>query len=58
VASIEASGGEAIAVGADVGDPDAITAMFADVSDRLGPVEILVNNAGITRDDLLLRMGI
>jgi 3-oxoacyl-[acyl-carrier protein] reductase len=56
VAAITGAGGEAIAVGADVADADAITAMFDEVSERLGPVEILVNNAGITADDLLLRM--
>ncbi len=57
VEAITASGGTAIAVQADVGDADAVSAMFADVEDRLGRVEVLVNNAGITRDDLLLRMG-
>jgi 3-oxoacyl-[acyl-carrier protein] reductase len=44
-------------VQADVGDTDAVSAMFKDVEERLGRVEVLVNNAGITRDDLLLRMG-
>lgn len=56
VATIVAAGGEAVAVGADVGDAEAIAAMFDEVAERLGPVEILVNNAGITADDLLLRM--
>jgi 3-oxoacyl-[acyl-carrier protein] reductase len=56
VAAIAAAGGEAIAVGADVSDPDAIAGMFDEVGERLGSVEILVNNAGITADDLLLRM--
>lgn len=58
VAAIESAGGTAIAVQADVGDPEAVATMFEDVNERLGPVEILVNNAGITRDDLLLRMGV
>ncbi len=55
-AAIAAAGGEAIVAQGDVGDPDAVAAMFATVEERLGPVEILVNNAGITADDLLLRM--
>lgn len=58
VASIAAAGGSAIAVEADVADPDAVAAVFEHVEEHLGRVEILVNNAGITRDDLLLRMGI
>ncbi len=57
VDAIIAAGGTAIAVQADVGDTDAVSAMFETVEDRLGKVEVLVNNAGITRDDLLLRMG-
>ena len=58
VAEIEAAGGEAVAVGADVADADAVTSLFETVSEALGPVEILVNNAGITRDDLLMRMSV
>lgn len=57
VAAIAAAGGEAVAVGADVGDGAAVDAMFATVEEAFGRVEILVNNAGITRDDLMLRMG-
>lgn len=56
VAAIRSRGGEAIAVAGDVGDGAAVTAMFSIVESALGPVEILVNNAGITADDLLLRM--
>jgi len=55
--AVEAVGGEAIVVRGDVGDPEAVTAMFEEVKDRLGPVEVLVNNAGVTRDGLLLRMS-
>lgn len=58
VAQITADGGEAMAVGADVADSDAVASMFETVTERFGPVEILVNNAGITRDGLLLRMSV
>ena len=56
VAAIEAAGSTAIAVKGDVGDQAAVDVLIAEVQERLGPVEILVNNAGITRDDLLMRM--
>lgn len=57
VSLIESRGGEAVAVQADVADTDQVAAMFERVSDALGPATILVNNAGITRDNLLLRMS-
>ncbi|GIU92899.1 MAG: beta-ketoacyl-ACP reductase [Acidimicrobiia bacterium] len=57
VAAIEKAGGRAVAVPGDVSDEDQVEAMFDQVQAELGPVEILVNNAGITRDGLLLRMG-
>jgi 3-oxoacyl-[acyl-carrier protein] reductase len=57
VAAIEGLGGTAMSVRADVGDADSVTAMLEKVTSGLGPVAILVNNAGITRDGLLLRMG-
>ena len=57
VERITSSGGTALAVSADVGDADAVSEMLSDVEERLGRVGILVNNAGITHDDLLLRMG-
>ncbi len=56
-AAVQASGGEAIVVGGDVGDEQQVAALFEEVEGSLGPVEILVNNAGVTRDGLLLRMG-
>lgn len=58
VADIEAAGGRASAFGADVSSEKEVTAMFGRVSENLGPVTILVNNAGITRDNLLLRMSV
>ena len=57
VAEITAGGGAACAVQADVGDEEAVRAMFADVEETLGQVTVLVNNAGITDDGLMLRMG-
>jgi 3-oxoacyl-[acyl-carrier protein] reductase len=44
---IEKAGGRAIAVGADVSQADAVAKMFARVTAELGPVNILINNAGI-----------
>lgn len=41
----------------DVTDPDAVEAAFAQVEEAHGPVEVLVANAGITRDTLVLRMS-
>ncbi|HEX9854613.1 MAG TPA: 3-oxoacyl-[acyl-carrier-protein] reductase [Acidimicrobiia bacterium] len=58
VKAIEATGSEAAAFQADVGDPDQVARMFEEVHERFGPVEVLVNNAGITRDTLLLRMDV
>ena len=57
VEAIQAAGGEAMAIGANVGTEDGVAALFAAVSESLGPVEILVNNAGMVRDNLLLRMS-
>jgi 3-oxoacyl-[acyl-carrier protein] reductase len=56
VSQIQAGGGDAVAVQADVSDPDAVTQMFTRVADELGDVSVLVNNAGITDDSLVLRM--
>jgi 3-oxoacyl-[acyl-carrier protein] reductase len=56
VEAINGAGGEAIAVGGDVGDAGDVDRVFTEVEERLGAVAVLVNNAGITRDDLLLRM--
>ncbi|MGI9032768.1 MAG: 3-oxoacyl-[acyl-carrier-protein] reductase [Acidimicrobiales bacterium] len=55
--AVEAGGGGALAVRADVADPAAVDALFAEVEATFGRVEVLVANAGINRDGLLLRMG-
>ena len=47
-AEIEAAGGQAIAVAADVSDDAAVEAMVDHVNAELGPVTILVNNAGVS----------
>lgn len=56
VAEIAAMGGEAIALQADVGKADQVDTLFNTVIDKWGRVDVLVNNAGIARDTLLLRM--
>ena len=53
-AEIEALGRRALARQADVGDAAAVTAFFAAVTKELGPVEFLVNNAGISRSKLAM----
>lgn len=58
VAEIVAAGGEAIANGASVTDPDAVKAMVAEATDRWGSVDILVNNAGVLRDKTFAKMEI
>lgn len=45
-----------LSVRADVTDPASLDAAYAEIEEKLGPVEILVANAGITRDTLLMRM--
>lgn len=56
VEQIEGMGRRAIAVQADVADSEAVQAMVKTVSQALGGPHIVVNNAGITRDTLLMRM--
>ena len=55
-AVIEAAGGRAMLVQADVADSTAVDAMIKAVIEAFGQIDILVNNAGITRDGLLMRM--
>lgn len=49
-------GSEALVIGASVGKKDQIDALFKEVTDKWGRVDVLVNNAGITRDTLMMRM--
>ena len=57
VEKIRAEGGTAIAVQADVGDDADVASLFERTRTELGPVAVMVNNAGITRDGLILRMS-
>jgi len=56
VATIEAAGGRAWSHRANVGDEEQVEGLFKAVLEREGRLDVLVNNAGITRDGLLLRM--
>ncbi|MEL6224465.1 MAG: 3-oxoacyl-[acyl-carrier-protein] reductase [Cyanobacteria bacterium J06627_8] len=56
VAEIQTMGTEAIALKADVSKTEEIDELFKAVMDKWGRIDVLVNNAGITRDTLLLRM--
>lgn len=61
VAALSSSGGAvdcaAISVRCDVGDPHGVAAAFDEVEATLGPCEVLVSNAGITDDQLAVRMS-
>ncbi|MBF1323898.1 MAG: 3-oxoacyl-[acyl-carrier-protein] reductase [Megasphaera micronuciformis] len=56
VRAIEEAGGKAFAVQCDVADEAAVTDMVKMVHEKLGTIDVFVNNAGITRDGLLMRM--
>ena len=56
VASIQAAGGKASVFSADVTDRDAIDRLIKDTVEQYGRLDIVVSNAGITRDQLMLRM--
>jgi 3-oxoacyl-[acyl-carrier protein] reductase len=56
VEAIEAAGGRGLALGADVSDAAAVEAAVERVVAELGPPTVLVNNAGVIRDNLLFKM--
>lgn len=56
VRAITDNGGTAVAVSVDVTDPSSVDRAVSYVEETLGPVSILVNNAGVTADGLFLRM--
>jgi 3-oxoacyl-[acyl-carrier protein] reductase len=57
VAEIMGMGGDAIAVAGNVAKADQVEALVQAAMDKWGRIDVLVNNAGITRDTLLLRMN-
>ncbi|BCJ46348.1 3-oxoacyl-ACP reductase [Actinoplanes ianthinogenes] len=57
VGRIQAAGGTAIALGCDVADEAQVDAVVDKVAAELGSVDVLVNNAGVTRDNLLHKMS-
>ena len=57
VGRIEATGSRALAVGADVGNAEQVQAAVDRIAAELGPPVVLVNNAGVTRDNLLFKMS-
>ena len=56
VDAITAAGGRALAVGADVSQADQVEAAVGKVVGELGPPAVLINNAGVLRDNLLFKM--
>lgn len=58
VSAIEAAGGTALAVGADVSQEASVEAAISRIVTELGAPTILVNNAGILRDNLLFKMSV
>jgi 3-oxoacyl-[acyl-carrier protein] reductase len=57
VAAIEAAGGRAAALQADVSDADAARALVETAAQELGELDVLVCNAGVTRDGLIARLS-
>ena len=56
VEAVASAGGSAVAVMADVADPEAVARMFAEINAAFGGVDILVNNAGVWRGGKLSRL--
>ena len=56
VEEIKGKGVDAFAIQANVAHPDEVKEMIQEVVSKFGSLDVLVNNAGITRDNLLMRM--
>ena len=56
-AAVTSAGGRAAGFAADVSDEDAVEAVVSEVAERLGAPTVLVNNAGVLRDNLLFKMS-
>ncbi len=58
VGAIEAAGGQAVPIGANVADEDSVQTAVDRIASEFGAPTVLVNNAGITRDNLLFKMSV
>jgi 3-oxoacyl-[acyl-carrier protein] reductase len=58
VDAITAAGGKALGVGADVSDADQVQAAVDRIAAELGPPAVLINNAGVIRDNMLYKMTV
>ncbi len=56
VSDIQKAGGKAYALQADIADEDSVNKLIKDVLNQSGKIDVLINNAGITKDGLLMRM--
>lgn len=57
LSQIEAAGGTGMVVGADITDPRSVQEMIEQVVEKMGRIDVLVNNAGINKDQLLIRIS-
>ncbi len=58
VATITDAGGTALAIGADVSNEESVATAVQKIADELGPPVVLINNAGIIRDNMLFKMTV
>lgn len=56
IACCKQSGVNGVALQCDVSNQESVTAFFEEIKNQFGTIDVLVNNAGITKDDLILRM--